>query len=63
MKADLFCVVRVIVFAAITFRTVAVQVQAVVGQADAMTGGDFTLARFDGIIAKFNDLATSRQIR
>ena len=40
----LFRVVRVVVFAAIAFSAVTVQVQAVVGQADAMTGGDFTLA-------------------
>ncbi len=38
-------------------RTVTVQVQAVVGEADTVTRRDFTLARFDGIIAKFNDLA------
>ena len=29
-----------------------------VGQADTMTSSDFTLKCFDGIIAKFNDLAT-----
>jgi hypothetical protein len=49
--------VRVIVFAAIALSAVTVKVQAVVCQADAMTRSDFTLARFDGIIAEFNDLA------
>ncbi len=44
MNTILFRVVRVVVFAAIAFSAVTVQVQAVVGQADAMTGGDFTLA-------------------
>jgi hypothetical protein len=48
----------VIVFAAITFSTVTIQIQAMVGQADTMTSSDFTLTCFDGIIAKFNDLAT-----
>jgi hypothetical protein len=53
----LFRVVRVIVFAAIAFSAVTIQVQAVVRQADTVTCGDFTLARFNGIIAEFNDLA------
>ena len=44
MNTHLFCVVRMFIFAAIPFSAVTVQVQAVVGQADAMTGGDFTLA-------------------
>lgn len=47
---------RVIVFAAVAFSAVTVKVQAVVRQADAMTRRD-PLARFDGIIAEFNDLA------
>lgn len=37
-------VVGVFVLAAIPFRTVTVQIQTVVGQADAVAGGNFTLA-------------------
>ena len=58
MNTRLFCVVRVVIFTAVAFSAVTVKVQAVVGEADTVTRGDFTLARFDGIIAKFNDLAT-----
>ena len=57
MNSRLFRIVRMVVFAAIAFSAVTVKVQAVVGQTDAVTRGDFTLARFDGVIAKFNDLA------
>ena len=47
----------VFVLAAITFRTVTVQIQTVVGQADAVTGRDFTLARFDRVITEFDHFA------
>ena len=58
MNTHLFCVMRMFIFAAIAFSAVTIKVQAVVGQTDAVTRGDFTLARFDRVIAKFNDLAT-----
>ena len=48
---------RVVVFAAVAFSAVTIKVQAVVGQTDAVTRGDFTLTRFDGIITKFDNLA------
>ena len=51
-------VVRVFIFAAVAFSTVTVQVQAVVGQADTVTVGNFTLTRFDGVIAEFDHFAT-----
>jgi len=54
----LFGIVCVLVFAAIAFSTMTIQVQAVVGQTDAMSGGNFTLTCFDGVIAEFNHLAT-----
>ena len=34
-----------------------IQIEAVVGQFDAVTRGDFTLAGFNGFIAKLNDFA------
>ncbi len=37
-------VVRVVIFAAVAFGTVAIQVQTVVGQTNAMTCGNFALA-------------------
>lgn len=40
---ELFRVVRVIIFAAVAFGTVAIEVETVVGQTNAMTGGNFTL--------------------
>lgn len=45
------------IFAAVAFRTVSVQVQAVVGQTNTVPCGNFTLARFDGIITKFDHFA------
>lgn len=51
-------VVRVFIFAAVAFSTVTVQVQAVVGQADTVTVGNFTLTRFDRVIAEFDHFAT-----
>ncbi|STV78045.1 Uncharacterised protein [Klebsiella michiganensis] len=45
------------IFAAVAFCAVAVQVQAVVSQANTVPCGNFTLARFDGIIAKFDHFA------
>ena len=45
------------IFAAVAFCTVAVQVQTVVGEANTVSGGNLTLARFDGIIAKLDHFA------
>ena len=42
------------IFAAVSIGAMAIQIEAVVSKTNAMAGGDFTLARFDGIIAEFN---------
>jgi len=53
----LFFVVQGVVFAAVTGLTVAVQVQAVVGELDAVLFGDITLTHFDRLIAEFDHFA------
>ena len=56
-EKGLLGVVRVVVFAAIAFSAVTVKVQAVVGQTNAMTCGNFALTQFDGIITEFDHFA------
>lgn len=47
----------VFIFAAVAIGAVTVQIEAVVGQADAVARGDFTLTRFNRIITEFDHFA------
>ena len=53
----LSAIVQTFVFAAITFSTVTVQVQAVVGQLDTIFFSNFVLTLFDRVVAKFDHFA------